>query len=171
VHLPVPVPSGESSDAKDRVRNEWKAFFESLGPRYRELGEQLLRVVPQDTTLLLTGETGTGKTYLARLVHALSPRCIEPFLIVDCAALSESLIESELFGHVKGAFTGADRDRPGKLAAAGKGTLLLDDIDALPLSLQSKLLRAVDEHRFEPVGTNKVELLAARLIAATSRSL
>jgi two-component system response regulator HydG len=164
-------PGENSAREPARGRSEWEAFFASLGPRYRELGEQLLRVVPQDTTLLLSGETGTGKTYLARLIHDLSPRRAEPFLIVDCGALSSSLIESELFGHVKGAFTGADRDRPGKLAAAGKGTLLLDDIDALPLTLQGKLLRAVDERRFEPVGTNKLETLAARLLAASSRPL
>jgi transcriptional regulator with PAS, ATPase and Fis domain len=148
-----------------------EAFFEAFGPQFRDMGEQLLRVVPQDTTLLLTGETGTGKTCLARFIHELSPRRDEPFLIVDCGALSDSLIESELFGHVKGSFTGADRDRPGKLAAAGRGTLLLDEINALPLPLQGKLLRAVDERVFEPVGANKGQALLARLVAASSSPL
>jgi transcriptional regulator with PAS, ATPase and Fis domain len=133
--------------------------------------EMVHRVAPQDTTLLLTGETGTGKTRLARLVHELSPRRSEPFLVVDCSALSASLIESELFGHVKGAFTGADRDRPGKLAAAGRGTLLLDDINSLPPTLQGKLLRAVDERVYEPVGSNSLRPVQARLIAASNVAL
>jgi two-component system response regulator HydG len=147
------------------------AFFEAFPAEFQQLREQLSRVVPQDTTLLLTGETGTGKTRLARMVHELSPRRDEPFLVVDCGALSVSLIESELFGHVRGAFTGADRDRAGKLAAAGKGTLLLDEINALPLPLQAKLLRAVDERVFEPVGANKVQLLRARLVVASNSPL
>ena len=146
-------------------------FFYVLDPEMVELMEQVRRVAPQDTTLLFTGETGTGKTRLARLVHELSARRSEPFLVMDCGALSASLIESEMFGHVRGAFTGADRDRPGKLAAAGRGTLLLDEINALPLALQSKLLRAVDDRLFEPVGSNKVQQLHARLIAISNTSL
>src|SRR5207244_1798630 len=88
-----------------------------------------------------------------------------------CGTLSASLIESEIFGHVKGAFTGADQDRPGKFAAAGKGTILLDDIDALPVELQAKLLRVVEERVFEPVGSNRPQSLGARLIVATNRNL
>jgi len=133
-----------------------------------DLMDLIRRVAPQDTTLLLTGATGTGKTRLARLVHELSPRRAEPFLVVDCSALSASLIESELFGHVKGAFTGADRDRPGKLSAAGRGTLLLDEVNSLPPLLQGKLLRAVDERTFEPVGSNSLRPVQARLIAASN---
>src|SRR5205807_2164350 len=100
-----------------------------------------------------------------------SPRRDQPFLVVDCGSLSASLIESELFGHVRGAFTGADRDRPGKLAAAGRGTLLLDEINSLPLALQSKLLRVVEERVFEPVGSNKPQPVQARLIAASNAPL
>ena len=136
-----------------------------------ELRERITRVIPQDTTLLLTGETGTGKTRLARLIHELSPRRAEPFLVVDCGAVSPSLIESEMFGHVKGAFTGADRDRLGKFAAAGRGTLFLDEINSLPLALQGKLLRAVDDRVFEPVGSERSQPLRARLIAATNARL
>jgi DNA-binding NtrC family response regulator len=138
-----------------------------LGP----LMEQVARVAPQETTLLLTGETGTGKTRLARLVHDLSPRRGEPLVEVNCASLTPTLIESELFGHVKGAFTGADRDRSGKFAEAGRGTLLLDEVDSLPPALQAKLLRAVEDRVFEPVGTNKSLPVRARLIAATNRVL
>jgi DNA-binding NtrC family response regulator len=132
---------------------------------------QVRRVAPQETTLLFSGETGTGKTRLARLVHELSPRRAEPFLVIDCGALSASLVESELFGHARGAFTGADRDRPGKLAAAAGGTLLLDEVNSLPLHLQVKLLRAADERVFEPVGSDRPQPVRARLVAASNAPL
>ncbi|HYT92710.1 MAG TPA: sigma-54 dependent transcriptional regulator [Gemmataceae bacterium] len=141
---------------------------DAFGPEVQRLRDQICRVAPQDTTVLLSGETGTGKTRLARYIHEHSPRRDEPFLVVDCGALSPSLMESEIFGHVKGAFTGADRDRPGKFAAVGRGTLLLDEINSLPLTLQSRLLRGVDERLFEPVGANTPLPLHARLIAATN---
>jgi two-component system response regulator HydG len=105
------------------------------------------------------------------LIHQLSPRRNDPFLVVDCGSLSPSLIESELFGHVKGSFTGADRERTGKLAATGAGTLLLDEINSMPLELQSKLLRAVEERQFEAVGSEKTQQVKARLIAATNKPL
>ncbi|MCI0699778.1 MAG: sigma-54 dependent transcriptional regulator [Planctomycetia bacterium] len=136
-----------------------------------ELDDHLVRirrVANQPTTILLTGETGSGKSMLARFIHAVSPRRDEPYLVVDCGALSGHLIESEMFGHVRGAFTGAERDRQGKFAAAGTGTLVLDEINSLPLPLQTKLLRAVEERVFEPVGSNKSEPLRARLIAISN---
>jgi DNA-binding NtrC family response regulator len=133
--------------------------------------EQIQRVAPLDTTLLLTGETGSGKTRLASLIHQLSPRCGQPFLVVHCGALSASLIDSELFGHIEGSFTGARCDRAGKLAAVGRGTLLFDDIDALPIELQGKLLRVVEERVFEPVGSDRSLPMRARLIAASNRPL
>jgi DNA-binding NtrC family response regulator len=137
----------------------------------RELVGQIRRVAPLDSTILLTGETGTGKTALARLVHNISPRRNEPFLALNCGALSPTLIESEMFGHKRGAFTGADQDRIGKFEAVREGTLLLDEIDALPPALQGKLLRAVEERAFEAVGSNESRTVRARLIAATNRSL
>jgi two-component system, NtrC family, response regulator HydG len=135
------------------------------------LTEQVQRVAPQKTTVLLSGETGTGKTCLARVIHELSPRSSKPFLVINCGTLSANLIESELFGHVKGAFTGADRDRNGKFAEVGGGTLLLDEIDALPLTLQAKLLRVLEERVFEPVGSNRTCTMQARLIVASNRDL
>jgi DNA-binding NtrC family response regulator len=133
--------------------------------------DQVQRVAPQDTTILLGGETGTGKTKLAQLIHELSPRRDEPFRVINCGALSPNLMESEMFGHVRGAFTGADRDRVGKFTEVGRGTLLLDDIDALAPALQAKLLRAIEERVFEPVGGNKSLSMQARLITASSRDL
>jgi two-component system response regulator HydG len=146
-------------------------FLYAPGADMGRLMEQVRRIAPLTATVLLGGETGTGKTRLARLIHELSPRRAEPLLTVNCGSLSGSLVESEMFGHVRGAFTGADRDRTGKLAEAGRGTLLLDDIDALPLGLQGKLLRVVDERVFEPVGTNRAQPLEARLIVASNRPL
>jgi DNA-binding NtrC family response regulator len=159
------LPAAVESLHKEFVQDP---FFYVMAPEMVELMEQIQRVAPQDTTLLFTGETGTGKTRLAKFIHHLSPRREEPFLVVDCCALSSNLIESEMFGHVKGAFTGADRERAGKFAAAAKGTLLLDEINSLPPLLQGKLLRAVDERVFEPVGSNKPQPMLSRLIAVTN---
>jgi DNA-binding NtrC family response regulator len=133
--------------------------------------EQLRRVAPLTTSILLQGETGTGKTHLARLIHELSPRAKQPFLVVNCGALSGNVIESEMFGHVRGAFTGADRDRVGKFAAAGAGTIFLDDMNALPLELQAKLLRVVEDRVFEPLGSNRRLDMKARLIVASNAVL
>jgi DNA-binding NtrC family response regulator len=129
---------------------------------------QIRRVVDLDTTILLTGETGTGKTMLARHIHQTSARTNKPFMIVDCGALAAALIESEMFGHLRGAFTGADKERVGKFAAAGDGTLVLDEINSLPLALQTKLLRAVEERVFEPLGSNQPQPLRARIIAISN---
>ncbi len=166
-----PAPDLASDLRAVQVLGEQDPFLYLPSAGMGQLMEQIQRVAPQDTTILLHGETGTGKTRLARLIHELSPRRHEPFLVVDCGSLSPSLIASEMFGHVRGAFTGADRDRSGKFTDAGRGTLLLDEIDALPLTLQTTLLRAVDQRVFEPVGSNKSLLLQARLITATNRAL
>lgn len=149
---------------------ETRFFFVSQSATAK-LMEKVQRVASQNTTVLLGGETGTGKTCLARVIHERSPRRSKPFLVINCGMLSANLIESELFGHVKGAFTGADRDRTGKFAEVGEGTLLIDEIDALPLSLQAKLLRALEERVFEPVGSNRTCTLQARLIVASNRDL
>jgi transcriptional regulator with GAF, ATPase, and Fis domain len=136
------------------------------------LTEKVRLVATQNITILLGGETGTGKTRLARMIHDLSPRRAEPFLPVNCGALAADLIESELFGLVRWTFTDAGKARAGKFATAGRGTLLLDDIDALPLPLQAKLLRAVEERVvFEPVGSDESVPVRAQLIAASNRDL
>ena len=133
--------------------------------------ERLHLVAPLDTTILITGETGTGKTHLARVIHDASGRKGKPFVTVPCGAISATLIESEMFGHVRGAFTHAEQDRTGKFSAVEDGTLLLDEIDCVPLESQAKLLRAFEERVFEPVGSNASELFRGRLIAASNQPL
>lgn len=129
------------------------------------------QVAPTDTTVLVRGETGTGKELIARAVHNSSKRADKPMLILNCAALPSELVESELFGHVKGAFTGAAMEREGRFALADNGTIFLDEIGELPLSLQAKLLRVLQEGEFEKVGSSKTQKVNVRVIAATNRKL
>lgn len=143
----------------------------SQTPSLVEFLPQMQIAAAHDVTVLIEGETGTGKTHLARLIHECSPRNTQRFLVVSCGALSGNLIASEFFGHVKGAFTGADISKQGKFAAAGNGTLLLDEIDTLGLEHQANLLRVIETGEYEPVGSNETLTSNARVIAATNWNL
>lgn len=137
----------------------------------QELMELTLRAARTDTSVLLQGETGTGKEVLARTIHQSSPRCERPFVAVNCCNLQENLFESELFGYRKGAFTGADRNKPGLISMAEKGTLFLDEIGEMPLSMQGKFLRFLEERSYYPVGSEQPEKSDIRIITATNRNL
>jgi transcriptional regulator with GAF, ATPase, and Fis domain len=150
-----------------------KRFGEIIGvcPSMMEVFRKLQKVATTDISVLITGETGTGKELIARELHRRSNRVNGPFVVINCGAIPENLIESELFGHVKGAFTGAVASRPGKFQAADKGTLFLDEIGELPLNLQVKLLRALQERVVFRVGDSKPEKVDIRVVAATNRIL
>lgn len=145
--------------------------LESESPKIRGLLEIASRAAVSDVPVLLRGESGTGKTVLARRIHSLSPRRKHPFVVVNCPTLSEELLTSELFGHVRGAFTGSVRDQPGRVDAAEGGTLFLDEIGEISPSLQAKLLRFLEEKEFERLGENKTRKSDVRTIAATNRDL
>ncbi|HRY29735.1 MAG TPA: sigma-54 dependent transcriptional regulator [Elusimicrobiota bacterium] len=142
------------------------------GPEMKRALALVEKVAPTDLTVLILGESGTGKEVIAREIHQRSPRRSQPFIVVDCAALPESLIESELFGYEKGAFTGADTSKPGKFESAQNGTLFLDEIGNLPLAIQAKLLRFLQEPTIERLGGRKGPLtLNVRIVAATNADL
>lgn len=141
------------------------------GESYDALMRSVMKVAKLDTTVLLTGETGTGKSHLARVIHESGPRAAKPLVVVNCAAISPAVFESELFGHVQGSSASAQADRSGKLTEAAGGTIFLDEIDSLPAALQARLLRVVEEKVYEPVGSNKTLPLQARIVVASNRDL
>ena len=140
-------------------------------PRLKQVTIALHRAASTDATVLLQGESGTGKELFARALHALSPRADGPFVAINCAAIPENLLETELFGYEKGAFTGAAARKPGKFELAHRGTLFLDEIGDLPIALQAKILRALEEKRFERVGGTAPLQVDVRVVAATNRNL
>jgi DNA-binding NtrC family response regulator len=140
-------------------------------PQMRRVMQLVAKVAPASSTVLVTGETGTGKDVIARAIHYNSPRNRAPFVVADCASLSESLLESELFGHVRGAFTGAIRDRKGLAETARGGTLFLDEISTVSAQVQGSLLRLIQEHEIRPVGADRSVSVDVRVIAATNRDL
>ena len=140
-------------------------------PEMQKLKKLLVKIAPTGTTILIQGESGTGKEVIARAIHNQSARSNEVFVPVDCAAINDSIIESELFGHSKGAFTGADRNTLGIIRSADKGTLFLDEIAEIPLSMQAKLLRTLQERAVKPVGETKIYPVNIRIIAASNCNL
>jgi transcriptional regulator with GAF, ATPase, and Fis domain len=154
---------------------EWKArrFERIIGdsPALETVLEQVERVAPTNSTVLIQGETGTGKELIAHAIHNISPRCGRPFVRVNCAAIPLDLLESELFGHEKGAFTGAIAQKIGRFELADKGTLFLDEVGDIPPALQPKLLRVLQEQEFERLGSTRTHKVDVRLVAATHRDL
>ncbi|HZK14949.1 MAG TPA: sigma-54 factor interaction domain-containing protein, partial [Desulfobaccales bacterium] len=140
-------------------------------PRIREMFKLLEMVAPSDATVLLLGETGTGKELVAQAIHRNSPRAAGPFVVVNCATLPETLLESELFGHERGSFTGATVRKDGRFLVAHHGTVFLDEIAELPLPIQAKILRVLQAREFEPVGSNRTQKVDVRIITATNRDL
>lgn len=137
----------------------------------QEIFKLLDLAAPTDATILLLGETGTGKELIARAIHQNSARCEKPFVVVNCAAIPETLLESDLFGHERGAFTGAAQRKTGRFAAAHGGTIFLDEIGELPIAIQAKILRVIQFKEFEPLGSHQSQKTDVRIIAATNRSL
>jgi len=136
-----------------------------------EVENQIEKVAPTKATVLLLGESGTGKTLIARIIHEISERAKFPFIKVNCASIPDNLLEAELFGYVRGAFTGAEVNKQGRFEAAHKGTIFLDEVGELPLGIQAKLLRVLQEREFKPVGCTKAKKSDVRLIAATNKDL
>jgi two-component system response regulator HydG len=162
----------ESRLLRERLRSQTEdSGLMGKSPEMEKLYRILSKVAFSTHPVLILGESGTGKELVARSIHTNGPNASKPFVPVDCGALAPSLIESELFGHVKGAFTGADRAKEGLLAAAGGGTIFLDEIGELPLDLQAKLLRALQEKEIRPVGSTQARPISARVLAATNRDL
>ncbi len=157
--------AGETRDALPEID------LSHASPPMRAAVEIIERAAPHDAPVLLTGESGTGKTMLARLLHEKSPRRGKPFAQVSCPTLSEELLASELFGHARGSFTGALRDKPGRVEQAQGGTLFLDEIGELPLALQAKLLRFLQDKQFERIGDAQTRTADVRIVAATNRDL
>jgi len=163
--LDIPAPASEVP-----VRCGFDGII-GRDPKMRAMNETILAMSSTHATVLLQGETGAGKQLVARAIHQNSPRREFSFVKVDCGALAENLLESELFGHVKGAFTGATRDRLGRFELAANGTIFLDEIHNLPVHLQVKLLRVVQEGCFEKVGDTRTNEVDVRIIAATNEDL
>lgn len=161
----------ENRALRNMVKGLREDIFPFTSPEMRVIDRLVAKVAPTDSTVLITGESGTGKGLIARRLHQQSPRANGPFVPVNCGALPENLIESELFGHLKGAFTGADRLRKGLFLEADTGTIFLDEIGELPLALQVKLLHVIEDKSIRAVGSEQARLADVRIVTATNRDL
>jgi formate hydrogenlyase transcriptional activator len=167
-------PAGGVYPESQKAGKSERSFLSTIVARsnaFRSLFSQVEVVAPTDATILITGETGTGKEVIARVIHELSPRRSRALVKMNCAAMPAGLFESELFGHERGAFTGAINSHPGRFAIAHQGTLLLDEIGDMALELQPKLLRVLQEREFEAVGSTRTRRVDVRVIAATNHNL
>lgn len=171
LQLSAPASPGDASAAEGAPVEEWQDGIVFRSSQMAELMAEARMVAASDASVLIRGESGTGKEVLARAIHRASPRAKGPFIAINCGAIPEQLLESELFGHVKGAFTGAGNTRPGLVQAANGGTLFLDEIGDMPLSLQVKLLRVLQERVVRPVGATRAEPVDVRVLSATHRDL
>jgi len=161
--------SDTEKEAEDRELPETEMI--GVTPPMIEIYKTVVRVAPTDATVIIEGETGTGKELVARMIHRLSLRAKQPFVAVDCTSIAPSLLESELFGAMRGAYTGADRDRIGVFEAANKGTVFLDEIGEIEKNFQASMLRFLQEHEIRPVGASRSKEVDVRVIAATNRDL
>lgn len=162
----------ENQSLRDRLRAQQRRIeLVAISPAMQEVAQLIQRIAPSDATVLITGESGSGKEVVARALHAHSERWSEPFVAVNCAAIPRDLLESELFGHARGAFTGAIKDKPGKFQQAQRGTLLLDEIAELPAELQTKLLRVLETREVDVVGGRVPVPVDVRVLASTNADL
>ncbi|MDO9631387.1 MAG: sigma-54 factor interaction domain-containing protein, partial [Humidesulfovibrio sp.] len=153
------------------LRSEGGRSLVGEAPAMRRLKDSIAAVAASDYTVLIRGESGTGKELVAASIHRMSNRASRPFVTVNCPAIPEHLLESELFGHVKGAFTGAEKERLGLFLAASGGSILLDEIGDIPMPVQTKLLRVLQEHEVRPVGSNDTAKVDVRILATTNQGL
>lgn len=176
-HLLLRLAEKQELTAENRLLREQlktsRGFGNLVGTseKMQKVYRLMVKVTPKRYPVLILGESGTGKELVARAIHAHSPWRDRPFVPMDCGALTPTLIESELFGHVRGAFTGATQTRPGLLATARGGTVFLDEIGELPVELQGKLLRALQDHEIRPIGSDERRRMEARIITATNQDL
>jgi len=165
------MPNGTTAPPPARPRVQPLPEMVGESPGMVELARMVRLVAPRSTTVLIQGDTGTGKELVARAVHTLSPRASKPFLVLNCAAIPEALLEAELFGHTRGAFTGAVQSRTGRIEAANGGTLFLDEIGEMPLTLQAKMLRFLESGELQRVGDNETVRVDVRVVAASHQPL